>query len=180
MSRNLCFATESLRLGGTSGSTPLLKQGDPNLLLLMPEQSCTLAFLAHLVLSYRVLHKSVSSFAGVSKSTVPFGSPAPVGPPPPGAQQFSQTSFQNGSGTPGQQPHRWLKGPTPDTWAVWPLLPLCEGGRNGKGRKQGQVKAAEKNLCKKVVQGDSQALLHNICVAGKYESIFEWKCSSFI
>ncbi|KAF2987703.1 hypothetical protein EK904_004854, partial [Melospiza melodia maxima] len=49
---------------------------------------------------------------GVSKSTVPFGSPAPVGPPPPGAQQFSQTSFQNGSGTPGQQPHRF-QGPSP-------------------------------------------------------------------
>nr|XP_021410654.1 protein transport protein Sec24D isoform X1 [Lonchura striata domestica] len=49
---------------------------------------------------------------GVSKSAVPFGSPAPVGPPPPGAQQFSQASFQNGSGTPGPQPHRF-QGPSP-------------------------------------------------------------------
>ncbi|RMC13549.1 hypothetical protein DUI87_08625 [Hirundo rustica rustica] len=51
--------------------------------------------------------KSCRIGQGVSKSTVPFGSPAPVGPPPAGAQQFSQNSFQNGSGTPGQQPHRF-------------------------------------------------------------------------
>ncbi|XP_033369745.1 protein transport protein Sec24D isoform X1 [Parus major] len=49
---------------------------------------------------------------GVSKSAVPFGSPAPVGPPPPGAQHFSPNSFQNGSGTPGQQPQRF-QGPPP-------------------------------------------------------------------
>ncbi|KFP67013.1 Protein transport protein Sec24D [Cariama cristata] len=49
---------------------------------------------------------------GVSKSTVPFGSSAPVGPPPPGTHQFSQTNFQNGPSTPGQQPHRF-QGPPP-------------------------------------------------------------------
>ncbi|KAM6269591.1 protein transport protein Sec24D [Porphyrio hochstetteri] len=49
---------------------------------------------------------------GVSKSTVPFGSSAPVGPPPPGTHQLSQTNFQNGPGTPGQQPHRF-QGPPP-------------------------------------------------------------------
>ncbi|NXP16314.1 SC24D protein, partial [Scytalopus superciliaris] len=49
---------------------------------------------------------------GVSKPTVPFGSSAPVGPPPPGAHQFSQANFQNGPGTPGQQPHRF-QGPPP-------------------------------------------------------------------
>ncbi|KFP52396.1 Protein transport protein Sec24D, partial [Cathartes aura] len=49
---------------------------------------------------------------GVSKSTVPFGSLAPVGPPPPGTHQFSQTNFQNGPSTPGQQPHRF-QGPPP-------------------------------------------------------------------
>ncbi|KFV98091.1 PREDICTED: protein transport protein Sec24D [Eurypyga helias] len=49
---------------------------------------------------------------GMSKSTVPFGSSAPVGPPPPGTHQFSQTSFQNGPSTPGQQPHRF-QGPPP-------------------------------------------------------------------
>ncbi|NXL63591.1 SC24D protein, partial [Chordeiles acutipennis] len=49
---------------------------------------------------------------GVSKSTVPFGSLAPAGPPPPGAHQFSQTNFQNGPSTPGQQPHRF-QGPPP-------------------------------------------------------------------
>ncbi|KAM6362410.1 LOW QUALITY PROTEIN: protein transport protein Sec24D [Alca torda] len=49
---------------------------------------------------------------GVSKSTVPFGTSAPVGPPPPGTHQFSQTSFQNGPGTPGQQTHRF-QGPPP-------------------------------------------------------------------
>ncbi|NXI48860.1 SC24D protein, partial [Chloroceryle aenea] len=49
---------------------------------------------------------------GMSKSTVPFGSSAPVGPPPPGTHQFSQTNFQNGPGTPGQQLHRF-QGPPP-------------------------------------------------------------------
>ncbi|NXD84198.1 SC24D protein, partial [Halcyon senegalensis] len=49
---------------------------------------------------------------GMSKSTVPFGSSAPVGPPPPGTHQFSQTNFQNGPSTPGQQPHRF-QGPPP-------------------------------------------------------------------
>ncbi|XP_035745533.1 protein transport protein Sec24D [Egretta garzetta] len=50
---------------------------------------------------------------GVSKSTVPFGSSAPVGPPPPGTHQFSQTNFQNGPSTPGQQPHRFPGPPPP-------------------------------------------------------------------
>ncbi|NXD71206.1 SC24D protein, partial [Eolophus roseicapillus] len=49
---------------------------------------------------------------GVPKSTVPFGSSASVGPPPPGTHQFSQTSFQNGPSTRGQQPHRF-QGPPP-------------------------------------------------------------------
>ncbi|NWQ64072.1 SC24D protein, partial [Neopipo cinnamomea] len=56
---------------------------------------------------------------GVSKSAVPFGSSAPVGPPPPGGHQFSQTSFQNGPGTPGQQPHRF-QGPPGNTGASYP------------------------------------------------------------
>ncbi|XP_008938546.1 PREDICTED: protein transport protein Sec24D-like, partial [Merops nubicus] len=49
---------------------------------------------------------------GVSKSTVPFGSSAPVGPQPPAAHQLSQSSFQNGPSTPGQQLHRF-QGPPP-------------------------------------------------------------------
>ncbi|XP_005144195.1 protein transport protein Sec24D isoform X2 [Melopsittacus undulatus] len=49
---------------------------------------------------------------GVPKSTVPFGSSASVGSPPPGTHQFSQTSFQNGPSTPGQQLHRF-QGPPP-------------------------------------------------------------------
>ncbi|NXN37548.1 SC24D protein, partial [Rhinoptilus africanus] len=49
---------------------------------------------------------------GVSKSTVPFGTSAPAGPPPPATHQFSQTSFQNGPSTPGQQTHRF-QGPPP-------------------------------------------------------------------
>ncbi|KAJ7397440.1 SEC24 D, COPII coat complex component [Pitangus sulphuratus] len=58
---------------------------------------------------------------GVSKSTVPFGSSAPVGPPPAGAHQFSQTNFQNGPGTPGQQPHRFQGPPPPgNTGASYP------------------------------------------------------------
>ncbi|KFO81579.1 Protein transport protein Sec24D [Cuculus canorus] len=61
-------------------------------------------------------HYGDSSFSapqpGVSKSTVPFGSSAPVGPPPPGTHQFSQTSFQNGPSTSRQQPHRF-QGPPP-------------------------------------------------------------------
>ncbi|KAF1466984.1 Protein transport protein Sec24D, partial [Megadyptes antipodes antipodes] len=52
---------------------------------------------------------------GVSKSTVPFGSSAPVGPPPPGTHQFSQTNFQNGPSTPGQQPHRFQGPPPPSS-----------------------------------------------------------------
>uniref|UniRef100_A0A8B9P9W2 SEC24 homolog D, COPII coat complex component n=1 Tax=Apteryx owenii TaxID=8824 RepID=A0A8B9P9W2_APTOW len=51
---------------------------------------------------------------GMSKSTVPFGSSAPVGPPPPGAHQFSQTNLQNGPSTPGQQPHRFQGPPPPN------------------------------------------------------------------
>ncbi|XP_064005948.1 protein transport protein Sec24D isoform X2 [Pogoniulus pusillus] len=41
----------------------------------------------------------------VSKSDVPFGSSAPVGPPPPGTHQIGQTNTQNGPSTAGQQPH---------------------------------------------------------------------------
>ncbi|KAF1577427.1 Protein transport protein Sec24D, partial [Eudyptes moseleyi] len=52
---------------------------------------------------------------GVSKSTVPFGSSAPVGPLPPGTHQFSQTNFQNGPSTPGQQPHRFQGPPPPSS-----------------------------------------------------------------
>ncbi|PKU42510.1 protein transport protein sec24d [Limosa lapponica baueri] len=48
----------------------------------------------------------------VSKSPVPFGTSAPVGPPPPGTHQFSQNNFQNGPSAPGQQPHRF-QGPPP-------------------------------------------------------------------
>ncbi|NWH80934.1 SC24D protein, partial [Piaya cayana] len=49
---------------------------------------------------------------GVSKSTVPFGSSAPVGPLQPGTHQFSQTNFQNGPSTSGQQPHRFQGPPS--------------------------------------------------------------------
>ncbi|XP_062483577.1 protein transport protein Sec24D isoform X2 [Pezoporus occidentalis] len=49
---------------------------------------------------------------GVPKSTVPFGSSASIGPPPPGIHQFSQINSQNGPSTPGQQPHRF-QGPPP-------------------------------------------------------------------
>ncbi|XP_071609610.1 protein transport protein Sec24D isoform X2 [Heliangelus exortis] len=49
---------------------------------------------------------------GVLKSNVPFGSSVPAGPLPPGTHQFSQTNFQNGASTPGQQIHR-LQGPPP-------------------------------------------------------------------
>ncbi|NXP70010.1 SC24D protein, partial [Ramphastos sulfuratus] len=48
----------------------------------------------------------------VSKSAVPFGSSAPVGPLPPGTHQISQTNIQNGPSTAGQQPHRF-QGPPP-------------------------------------------------------------------
>lgn len=51
-------------------------------------------------------NKSASSFAVVSKSDVPFGSSAPVGPPPPGTHHIGQTNIQNGPSTAGQQPHR--------------------------------------------------------------------------
>ncbi|NWU63887.1 SC24D protein, partial [Pterocles burchelli] len=58
---------------------------------------------------------------GMSKSTVPLGSSAPVGPPPPGTHQFSQTNFQNGPSTPGQQPHRFQGPPPPsNTGASYP------------------------------------------------------------
>ncbi|XP_054028522.1 protein transport protein Sec24D [Dryobates pubescens] len=49
---------------------------------------------------------------GMLKSTVPFGSSAPVGPPPPSTHQISQTNIQNGPSVPGQQPHRF-QGPPP-------------------------------------------------------------------
>ncbi|KFV13278.1 PREDICTED: protein transport protein Sec24D [Pterocles gutturalis] len=58
---------------------------------------------------------------GMSKSTVPLGSSAPVGPPPPGTHQFSQTNFQNGPSTPGQQTHRFQGPPPPsNTGASYP------------------------------------------------------------
>ncbi|XP_064005940.1 protein transport protein Sec24D isoform X1 [Pogoniulus pusillus] len=50
----------------------------------------------------------------VSKSDVPFGSSAPVGPPPPGTHQIGQTNTQNGPSTAGQQPHRF-QGPPPQS-----------------------------------------------------------------
>ncbi|KAM6075917.1 protein transport protein Sec24D [Chlamydotis macqueenii] len=56
---------------------------------------------------------------GVSKSTVPFGSSPPVGPPPPGTHQFSQTNFQNGPSTPEQQTHRF-QGPPPPSKPSYP------------------------------------------------------------
>ncbi|NXF92725.1 SC24D protein, partial [Eubucco bourcierii] len=49
----------------------------------------------------------------MSKSTVPFGSSAPVGPLPPGTHQISQTNIQNGPSTAGQQPHRFQGPPSP-------------------------------------------------------------------
>ncbi|NXG42172.1 SC24D protein, partial [Psilopogon haemacephalus] len=49
----------------------------------------------------------------VSKSAVPFGSSASVGPPPPGTHQISQTNLQNGPSTAGQQPHRFQAPPPP-------------------------------------------------------------------
>ncbi|NWX84605.1 SC24D protein, partial [Nothoprocta pentlandii] len=52
--------------------------------------------------------------AGMSKSTVPFGSPAPVGPAPPTAHQFSQTSLQNRPSAPGQLPQRFQGPPPPN------------------------------------------------------------------
>ncbi|NXW17307.1 SC24D protein, partial [Circaetus pectoralis] len=61
---------------------------------------------------------------GVSKSSVPFGSSAPVGPPPPGTHHFSQTNFQNGPGTPGQQPHRF-QGPPPPSNTGPSYPPYC-------------------------------------------------------
>ncbi|NXI37095.1 SC24D protein, partial [Galbula dea] len=52
-----------------------------------------------------------ASQPGISKSTMPYGSSAPVGHLPPGTHQFSQTNIQNGPSTPGQQPHRFQDPP---------------------------------------------------------------------
>ncbi|NWU96232.1 SC24D protein, partial [Upupa epops] len=52
---------------------------------------------------------------GVPKSSVPFASPAPVGPTPPGTHHFGQASFQNGRSTAGQQPHRFQGPPAPSS-----------------------------------------------------------------
>ncbi|XP_065261193.1 protein transport protein Sec24D [Emys orbicularis] len=50
--------------------------------------------------------------SGMLKSNVPFGSSAPVGSPPPGTHQYSQTNLQNGPRSTGHQPHRF-QGPSP-------------------------------------------------------------------
>ncbi|XP_066488041.1 protein transport protein Sec24D isoform X2 [Tiliqua scincoides] len=46
------------------------------------------------------------------KTNVPFGSPAPVGSPPPSTHQFNQTSFQNGPSSTAQQLHRFPAPPS--------------------------------------------------------------------
>ncbi|XP_047922245.2 protein transport protein Sec24D [Anser cygnoides] len=51
---------------------------------------------------------------GMLKSTVPLGSSAPVGPPPPGTHQLSQTNFQNGPSAVGQPTHRFQGPPPPN------------------------------------------------------------------
>ncbi|XP_019389592.1 PREDICTED: protein transport protein Sec24D isoform X1 [Crocodylus porosus] len=59
--------------------------------------------------------------SGMLKSTVPFGSSAPVGSPPPGIHLYNQTNLQNGPGTPGHQQHRF-QGPSPGS-SVPPSYP---------------------------------------------------------
>ncbi|XP_074806899.1 protein transport protein Sec24D isoform X2 [Natator depressus] len=58
------------------------------------------------------------------KSTVPFGSSAPVGSPPPGTHQYSQTNLQNGPRSTGHQPHRF-QGPSPRNNAAPSYPPYC-------------------------------------------------------
>ncbi|XP_068010032.1 protein transport protein Sec24D isoform X2 [Melanerpes formicivorus] len=62
---------------------------------------------------------------GMLKSTVPFGSSAPVGPPPPSTHQISQTNIQNGPSMPGQQPHRF-QGPPPPSNIGPPCPPYSQ------------------------------------------------------
>ncbi|XP_053885856.1 protein transport protein Sec24D isoform X2 [Malaclemys terrapin pileata] len=58
------------------------------------------------------------------KSNVPFGSSAPVGSPPPGTHQYSQTNLQNGPRSTGHQPHRF-QGPSPHNNAAPSYPPYC-------------------------------------------------------
>ncbi|XP_067421773.1 protein transport protein Sec24D-like [Emydura macquarii macquarii] len=62
--------------------------------------------------------------SGMLKSTVPFGSPAPVGAPPPGNHQYSQTNLQNGPCSTGHQPHRF-QGPSPANSTAPAYPPYC-------------------------------------------------------
>lgn len=62
--------------------------------------------------------------SGMLKSTVPFGSSAPLGSPPPGAHQYSQTNLQNGPYSTGHQPHRF-QGPSPRNNAAPSYPPYC-------------------------------------------------------
>ncbi|TFK16184.1 POU domain, class 4, transcription factor 2 [Platysternon megacephalum] len=62
--------------------------------------------------------------SGMLKSTVPFGSSAPVGSPPPGTHQYSQTNLQNGPRSTGHQPHRF-QGPSPRNNAAPSYPPYC-------------------------------------------------------
>ncbi|CAM4549404.1 unnamed protein product [Caretta caretta] len=65
-----------------------------------------------------------ASQSGMLKSTVPFGSSAPVGSPPPGTHQYSQTNLQNGPHSTGHQPHRF-QGPSPRNNAAPSCPPYC-------------------------------------------------------
>nr|XP_005290354.1 protein transport protein Sec24D isoform X1 [Chrysemys picta bellii] len=62
--------------------------------------------------------------SGMLKSNVPFGSSAPVGSPPPGTHQYSQTNLQNGPRSTGHQPHRF-QGPSPHNNAAPSYPPYC-------------------------------------------------------
>uniref|UniRef100_A0A8C0GEU1 Uncharacterized protein n=1 Tax=Chelonoidis abingdonii TaxID=106734 RepID=A0A8C0GEU1_CHEAB len=62
--------------------------------------------------------------SGMLKSTVPFGSSAPAGSPPPGTHQYSQTNLQNGPHSTGHQPHRF-QGPSPRNNATPSYPPYC-------------------------------------------------------
>ncbi|XP_026503582.1 protein transport protein Sec24D [Terrapene carolina triunguis] len=62
--------------------------------------------------------------SGMLKSTVPLGSSAPVGSPPPGTHQYSQTNLQNGPRSTGHQPHRF-QDPSPRNNAAPSYPPYC-------------------------------------------------------
>ncbi|XP_006112671.2 protein transport protein Sec24D [Pelodiscus sinensis] len=62
--------------------------------------------------------------SGMLKGTVPFGSSAPVGSPPPGTHHHSQTNLQNGPRSSGHQPHRF-QGPSPPNNASPSYPPYC-------------------------------------------------------